>query len=229
MQSRISEFKLWVVIMLIGSIVLSTEIVVKARRPATDVWREMPAGLPSAPAVVPELETVGNSEEPAEPTEELITSLLVESIIQIESAGKPGLVGAKGERGLMQIMAGTWRDTTRDLYGKTLSFHRAFEPALNREVGTAYLARLHHFLQQNRSEWRADERSLLLACYNAGPQRVAQANFTLKHLPVATRDYIARASALHDHYLQEHALRLAPADRFAMEIIQADTSLARDS
>lgn len=229
MSNRISEFKLWSVAMVIGTVMLSTEVAVKATRPA-------PSSLEPAMSVKSEVlsvSAISESHLPPAPTrnlpETLVTSLLVESIIQVESAGKSRMVGSKGERGLMQIMSGTWRETTSDLYGRAMSFQRAFEPGLNREVGTAYLARLHEFLQQHRNHWQADERSLLLACYNAGPQRVAQANFNLRRLPASTRDYVSRASALHDLYLKEHALRLAPAGKFAMEIIQADARIGRDS
>jgi soluble lytic murein transglycosylase-like protein len=144
----------------------------------------------------------------------LIGDLLVESIIQIESAGNPRMVGSKGERGLMQIMERTWSDVTRRHFGERIPFSRAFDPELNRRVGAAYLSDLQVFLLRHRSKWKADERSLLLACYNAGPERVRQARFDIRRLPAATRDYVARGSALHEALLDDHnisprAVRLA--------------------
>ena len=130
---------------------------------------------------------------------------LVDAIIQIESHGNPRKIGRHGERGLMQIKAGTWRDMTIRLFGKPLSFDRAFEPDLNRRVGTAYLAFLQERLLPRQAEWQADERSLLLAAYNAGPGRLVQAGFDITQMPRQTRDYIDRASALHDAYLGDLA------------------------
>lgn len=149
----------------------------------------LPAPIPPLPSVAPAAETLAD--------------LLVDSIVMIESGGDPTVVGRHGERGLMQIKAGTWREVTRDLYGRALPFSRAFEPDTNRRVGKAYLSWLHDFLVERRDAWQADERSLLLACYNAGPGRVMEAGFALDSLPASTRDYIERASAIHDDLVAE--------------------------
>jgi len=129
----------------------------------------------------------------------------------------------------MQIKSGTWADTTRKLYGRSISFSRAFEPELNREVGTAYLAHIHQFLQENRQHWKSDERALMLACYNAGPGRVEQARFNVRRLPPSTRDYVERVSALHDHFLEQHAVKLTADRRYAMQIVPLAGSPNRDS
>mgnify|MGYP001374313906 CR=1 FL=1 len=139
----------------------------------------------------------------------LAANLLVESVVQIESSGNPRTVGSHGERGLMQIKSGTWSDVTRRLFGSRVSFDRAFEGNLNRRVGAAYLADLQVFLANHRRYWKADERSLLLACYNAGPARVKAAGFDLRRLPAPTKDYVRRASALHDSYLADHDLSMS--------------------
>jgi soluble lytic murein transglycosylase-like protein len=144
----------------------------------------------------------------------LIGELLVETIAQIESAGNPRMVGLKGERGLMQIKERTWSEVTRRHFGKRIPFSRAFEPELNKRVGAAYLNDLQAFLHRHRCKWKADERSLLLACYNAGPERVRQAGFDIRRLSASTRDYVARGSALHEALLRDHnisprAVRLA--------------------
>ncbi|HMO52445.1 MAG TPA: lytic transglycosylase domain-containing protein [Kiritimatiellia bacterium] len=213
-QNAIREFKLWVVCMTAGVSVLATEVVVKARRPVE------PLVVPSATEPIERRADAAPMTSKPLP-ESVVADLLVDAVIQIESGGKPRQVGSKGERGLMQIMPGTWRETTRNLFGKTVSFERAFEPEMNRRVGTAYLAQLHQFLQEHREAWQADERALLLASYNAGPKRVAAANFNLRRLPASTRDYVERAAALHDLYLKEHALRLEPGDQAgSMQIVQ---------
>ena len=130
---------------------------------------------------------------------------LVDAIIQIESRGDARMVGRHGERGLMQIKAATWRDMTVRLFGRPLSFDQAFDPALNRRVGVAYLAYLQESILPRQAEWKSDERALLLAAYNAGPGRLRRSGFDLDRMPAQTQDYVERASALHDVYLGELA------------------------
>ena len=130
---------------------------------------------------------------------------LMDAIIQIESQGDARMVGRHGERGLMQIKAGTWRDMTTRLFGRPLPFDRAFEPDLNRRVGVAYLAFLQESILPRQAEWKSDERALLLAAYNAGPGRLRRSGFDLDRMPAQTQDYVERASALHDVYLGELA------------------------
>ncbi len=149
----------------------------------------------------------------------LIGDLLIESIIQIESAGNPRMIGSKGERGLMQIMERTWREVTQRHFGERVPFSRAFDPELNRRVGAVYLTELQAFLLRHRAQWKSDERSLLLACYNAGPERVRQAGFDIRRLPASTRDYVVRGSALHEALLDDH--NIPPrAVRLAMDAIR---------
>lgn len=138
--------------------------------------------------------------------------LLIEAIIQIESSGQPGTVGQAGERGLMQIKRQTWAEICPAVYGRTLSFDLAFDPCINRCVGAAYLEYLQDFIGKHRPDRPEDERELLLACYNAGPERVRAAGFSLKFLPKTTQDYVRRAGTLHDHYLS----KTSPKTMFSM-------------
>ena len=167
----------------------------------------LPLGVPllRAHSSMPEIPRSSSPAPSAVPAVEQNAALLVDAIIQIESNGDARRVGRHGERGLMQIKAGTWRDMTIRLFGKPLSFDQAFDPALNRRVGTAYLAFLQERILSRQAEWKADERALLLAAYNAGPGRLAQSRFDLARLPRQTLDYVERASALHDTYLDESA------------------------
>ncbi len=132
-----------------------------------------------------------------------VSDLLVEAIIQIESSGDPMRVGTAGERGLMQIKRETWSDMVRSMSRNSVSFDQAFDPDLNEQVGRMYLAFLQKFLDAHRESWKADERALLLACYNAGPGRVLQAGFDLKRLPASVQSYVERGSALHDYWVRE--------------------------
>ena len=153
--------------------------------------------LPAAPAPAVAAEAPLEAEQNA--------ARLVDAIIQIESQGDARMVGRHGERGLMQIKAGTWRDMTTRLFGRPLPFDRAFEPDLNRRVGVAYLAFLQESILPRQAEWKSDERALLLAAYNAGPGRLRRSGFDLDRMPAQTQDYVERASALHDVYLGELA------------------------
>ena len=153
--------------------------------------------LPAVPAPAAAAEAPLDAEQNA--------SRLVDAIIQIESRGDARMVGRHGERGLMQIKAGTWRDMTTRLFGRPLPFDQAFDPSLNRRVGIAYLAFLQESILPRQAEWKSDERALLLAAYNAGPGRLRRSGFDLDRMPAQTQDYVERASALHDVYLGELA------------------------
>jgi soluble lytic murein transglycosylase-like protein len=169
----------------------------------------VPAIRPLAPPAAPRIPVEPSSAAGSTvPDIEQNAALLVDAIIQIESNGDARMVGRHGERGLMQLKAGTWRDMTIRLFGKPLPFDRAFDPDLNRRVGTAYLAFLQERILPRQAEWQADERSLLLAAYNAGPGRLFKSSFNLEHMPSQTQDYVERASALHDSYLDDMAASL---------------------
>ena len=168
---------------------------VTAFRPVPEAPRMDRFPIPQAPA---------QAAEPALDAEQN-AARLVDAIIQIESQGDARMVGKHGERGLMQIKSGTWRDMTIRLFGAPLPFDRAFEPDLNRRVGTAYLAFLQETILPRQTEWKSDERSLLLAAYNAGPGKLRDSGFDLARLPRPTQDYVERASALHDAYVGELA------------------------
>jgi hypothetical protein len=137
------------------------------------------------------------------------SDLLVDALIQVESAGQPRCVGAHGERGLMQIKQATWDQMSLQVFGAQIPFDMAFDPDLNRLLGRAYLTYLSDYLAPYRARWRADERTLLLACYNYGPDRVRAAGFNPAQLPGAVMDYARRISDLHDDYLRRSA---APAE-----------------
>ena len=152
----------------------------------------------AAPAqAIPTIDSTFNREQAA--------NSLVEALIQIESGGDSKKVGRAGERGLMQVMPNTWSEVTRDLYGAPRPFDHAFDPVLNRKVGTVYLKQMQEFLYDHQELWGSDLRTLLFACYNAGPTTVLRAGFKYEKLPRSTRDYVDRATTLHDHFLAEKA------------------------
>ncbi len=130
-----------------------------------------------------------------------VSELLVAAIVQVESAGDPRCIGSAGERGLMQIMEATWFEMTTDMFGAALPFEQAFDPETNKTVGKSYLRKLQAFLHRHNRAWQADKRSLLLACYNAGPERVLRSEFSLEQMPSSVQSYVERAKTLHDYYL----------------------------
>ncbi len=98
-----------------------------------------------------------------------VSEMLVEAVIRRESDYRPLARGRAGEMGLMQITAGAVRDWER-----ATGFHCAnrgvlFDPRLNVEIGTWYLARA---LRRWRGYAGAD--ILALAQYNAGPGNVGR-------------------------------------------------------
>lgn len=205
------ELGLWATCLLTGSTVLYAQWRQNPIRPAMPEFAPVVRvdstdfAMDIAPASAGATSDVAvDDESPNELDSSLVARLLVESVMQVESAGNPRMVGSQGERGLMQIKAGTWGEVTRQLFGSRVPFNRAFESALNKQVGAAYLDNLQSYLADHRRQWRADERSLLLACYNAGPERVKRSGFDLRRLPAHTQDYVKRASALHDALLAEH-------------------------
>lgn len=198
-----SEIAIWSVCMSIGITMLLAQLIVAQRSQARDVeplqrpWTDTVLAS-SQPAQRPNAKS-----QPVTVRKKDSQALLVEAIVQVESGGNPGMVGKAGERGLMQVKKDTWNQMSRRAFGRKVSFETAFDPAVNRKVGAAYLTYLKSFLASHKHDWKADERSLLLACYNAGPGRVKEAGFCLTGLPATTRDYVQRASALHQYFLQE--------------------------
>jgi soluble lytic murein transglycosylase len=95
-----------------------------------------------------------------------ISWLLVKAVIRQESKFRPWAVGDAGEMGLMQITDGVVKDWETATGAECRFRNMLFDPRLNIEIGTWYLA-------QALQEWKAyrDAEVLALAAYNAGPSR----------------------------------------------------------
>ena len=199
------EFIVWTVCMMFGTSMLLAELIVASRQKQAPDALPLDLSVPLA-SVIP-ADAADDEVSMARP--EQAADLLVEAIVQVESAGRPGMVGRHGERGLMQIKRATWNQMTAREFGRKVDFQRAFDADLNRRMGKAYLAWLHDYLNRYRGRWKADERSLILACYNAGPTQVKAAGFNLRLLPASTQDYVRRASALHESMLRDNGIQLA--------------------
>ncbi|MEM7395494.1 MAG: lytic transglycosylase domain-containing protein [Verrucomicrobiota bacterium] len=214
-ESLEREKIIWVCVLFLGAMVLFHQVALAVKTPAPEPWtgpRLHELELPKAGPVA-----AGPSAESAEAPEanpfavalsgKQITDLLIEAIVQIESAGNPRCVGGKGERGLMQIRQSTWNQVSRDALGQSVSFDCAFNPETNVRVGRAYLGHLQQFLRKRRDQWQADERSLLLACYNAGPNAVRKAGFNIDNLPESVQSYARRGSGLHGFLMKQERIK----------------------
>jgi soluble lytic murein transglycosylase len=82
---------------------------------------------------------------------------LVKAVMLAESKGNPTAVSHKGARGLMQIMPET---------GEELALRNPFDPEENIRAGARYLKLLYELFK--------GDLELVLAAYNAGPQRVME-------------------------------------------------------
>lgn len=126
---------------------------------------------------------------------------LARAVTDIESGGNPYAVGLAGERGLMQIKSGTWRDMTRTLFGGPVDFERAFDPRLNQLVGRTYLQHLGERLAARPERLRDDIVRLIAASYNRGPGAIESAGFATRNLRADARDYVNRVCNLYAVYV----------------------------
>lgn len=96
-----------------------------------------------------------------------VSPALVKAVIWRESRFQPRMVGAHGERGLMQITEGAARDWAKAEKIETFSPTDLFDPKTNIEAGSWYLAKaLRHWSEKD------DPVPFALAEYNAGRTRV---------------------------------------------------------
>jgi soluble lytic murein transglycosylase len=91
--------------------------------------------------------------------------LLVAAVIRTESGWGPGVVSSVGATGLMQVMPGTGKWIASQ-QGWEYADSMLSEPAYNIQLGCWYLNRL--------SGKFGGDRTLLLAAYNAGDNKVQQ-------------------------------------------------------
>jgi len=86
-------------------------------------------------------------EEPQAAINSVNWAAVSNAVIQVESSGNPKAVSHAGARGLMQIMEPTWTEMTTKIYGAALPFDKAFDPEINRKVGTYYLKWIDDYLR----------------------------------------------------------------------------------
>jgi hypothetical protein len=101
-----------------------------------------------------------------------IDPALVKAVIQCESQFNPLAQSPRGAQGLMQLMPATQT---------LLGVRDAFDPQDNVEAGVSYLAMLQRTFPDNLT--------LVLAAYNAGPQAVVNAGYSVPPF-VETQRYV---------------------------------------
>lgn len=99
---------------------------------------------------------------------------LVKAVVKAESNFNPNAVSLKGAQGLMQLMPDT---------AKLMKVDNPFDPDDNIKGGTRYLRFLGDTFQGNLE--------LMLAAYNAGPNRVIENKMTVPPIE-ETRNFIKR-------------------------------------
>ena len=109
---------------------------------------------------------------------------LVKAVIKCESRFDPGAQSPRGAQGLMQLMPSTQT---------MLGVSDPFDPQHNVAAGTRYLA----MLKQTFS----GDLQLALAAYNAGPQAVVGAGYSVPAI-VETQQYVRCVLAAYEQYRQ---------------------------
>jgi len=111
---------------------------------------------------------------------------LVKAVMKAESNFNPQAVSPKGAQGLMQLMP----DTARHM-----SVYDPFDPDDNIRGGTKYLRLLDDTFQGNLE--------LILAAYNAGPNRVKEHNMNVPPFE-ETRNFIKRVKHFYNKLKNTH-------------------------
>lgn len=136
-----------------------------------------------------------------------VSPALVKAIIRQESSFRPWIEGKAGEVGLMQVTSGAVQDWERGTGQRCLNRGMLFEPRLNVEIGSWYVA-------VGLMQWQEhpDKEVLALAQYNAGLKNALRwaagdpAKSTLDRISFpGTRRYIERVLRFKDEY--EHDYR----------------------
>jgi hypothetical protein len=107
---------------------------------------------------------------------------LVNSVINVESGGRPDAVSGAGAGGYMQLMPGTYGDLAKQ-YGFGPD---RMDPANNINAGTAYMAQLY----KQFGNWPD-----ALSAYNAGPNRWRQVKAGEREAPRETQSYVPKVLA----------------------------------
>jgi len=127
-------------------------------------------------------------------SKEPINEVFLSNLIFRESTNNPRAVSKVGARGLMQIMGPTWKEVTKELYGKEISYDLAFNPEINKKVGIAYLEKLDNILSTNLEGYVnmdiEDKQRKIAGAYNGGITRLLRNEGEISLMPKETREYV---------------------------------------
>ena len=115
-----------------------------------------------------------------------VDPLLIKAVMKAESNFNPRAVSPKGAQGLMQLMP----DTAR-----LMKIDDPLDPGENIKGGTKYLKYLDNMFAGNLE--------LVLAAYNAGPQRVIDNKMSVPPIE-ETKSYIQRVKAYYSKLRKSH-------------------------
>ncbi len=173
-----------------------TNPAIQRANPETLENKTDPAPKTNAPAYSsPKTLEFQESPNIADPKREYpITQEFIAALIKRESRGNPKAVSDKGAAGIMQIMPETWAEQTRKLYGRELPFSQAYNPQVNKEVGTNYLREIHETLATNLPGYPQkpvhEKQALIAASYNGGQTRLLRKGGDISRMPRETREYV---------------------------------------
>ncbi|MBS3086641.1 lytic transglycosylase domain-containing protein [Candidatus Pacearchaeota archaeon] len=145
------------------------------------------------------LKTINNVYNCLPSKPEYFSEKFIKEMVKKESSYNPRSVSEKGALGLMQIMPETWKEQTKRLYRRELSFDLAFNPKTNLEVGLSYLLWIDEFSKNRYQNWESlsdkEKREKVMAAYHGGISRLYSLNGNINDMPRATRDYIKTIEA----------------------------------
>ena len=114
---------------------------------------------------------------------------LIQAIIKIESSFNPFAISERGAMGLMQLMPET---------AKEMNVKSPFEAEANIMGGSRYLRKLHDLF--------AEDLQLVLAAYNAGPNRILENSHRIPRIP-ETEKYVKKVLQEYSR-IRENALAI---------------------
>jgi soluble lytic murein transglycosylase-like protein len=120
----------------------------------------------------------------------LITKSFIKKIISIESGYDSTKVGTSGERGLMQIMEGTYNTFSNE------SFNNAFNVRTNIRTGIKLLKWIEQTLSRDHPEWeilsKTDKLKMIGAAYNGGYTLLSKNNYEIELMKPHTIKYVQK-------------------------------------
>ena len=119
---------------------------------------------------------------------------LLEAMAKIESNNNPRAVGQHGEHGLLQIKPEVWQMFTK------VSFNRAFEPELNRQIAREYIIYLQHQLRMKLG--RNPTVDEVTAAYNGGLARFERRGYRVKLMPKSTVIHVSKVHMYYDSIIK---------------------------